>query len=214
MRAVVDLLAPVLKHAGFRKQRHTFNREAAPGLIHVVNFQMGPYEVGDHPEIPGFRDNLYGKFTVNLGVFVREVHDHMSKVPAPKFVSEPDCEIRRRIGGLMPGARECWWSLDHDASALAEDVAAPLEHAGLPFLDRFASREAILQAWYRDGDAIGFPPRGQLSVALIHYYRGERDLAARLVREYLDTEIQPTHAAFVRTIAAELKLPGVSTLPG
>jgi Domain of unknown function (DUF4304) len=36
---------PSLKQAGFRKQRHTFNRETEPGLIQVVNVQMGPYDV-------------------------------------------------------------------------------------------------------------------------------------------------------------------------
>jgi hypothetical protein len=206
MRAVVDELRPLFKRSGFRKQRHTFNREPAPGLIQVINFQMGPYEVGDPVEIPGFRENLYGKFTVNLGVYVREVHDHLSRVPAPRFIAEPYCEIRKRLGELMPSAGDIWWSLDHEPDVLAADVAEPLDRVGLPYLDGLSWREAILQAWYRHGDEIGLPPRGQLSIALIHYHRGERDLAARLVREYLNAEHREEHVDFVATIVADLNL--------
>jgi hypothetical protein len=96
MRAVVREIHPMLKRAGFRKRRHTFNRETAPGLVHVVNFQMGPYEVGEHVEIPGLRENLYGKFTVNLGVFIREIHDHLMDAPPPS--SSPSTTARSGKG--------------------------------------------------------------------------------------------------------------------
>ena len=51
MKEVVGELHPLLKERGFRKQRHTFNRECEAGLTQVVNFQMGPYDVGDPVEI-------------------------------------------------------------------------------------------------------------------------------------------------------------------
>jgi hypothetical protein len=44
MSAVVAAVGPELRRSGFRKFRHTFNRSPETGLVHVVNFQMGPYE--------------------------------------------------------------------------------------------------------------------------------------------------------------------------
>src|SRR3712207_1951027 len=96
MSAVVSQLHPVLKRNGFRKRRHTFNREPEDGLVQVVNFQMGAHQVGEPVEVPGLRADLYGRFTVNLGVFLRDVHDLLAEFDVPAFVSEYHCEIRRR----------------------------------------------------------------------------------------------------------------------
>jgi hypothetical protein len=55
--AIVSIVAPQLKRAGFRKRRNSFNREVADGIVHVVSLQLGSYDPS-------------GKFTINLGVFV------------------------------------------------------------------------------------------------------------------------------------------------
>ena len=204
MKAVVGELHPRLKQQDFRKRRHTFNRDPEPGLVHVVNFQMGPYEVGDPVEIPGLRENLYGKFTVNLGVFLDEIHASLATYSRPSFVAEYHCEIRKRLGELMPVEGDVWWSLDHEPEVLAADVGEELERFGLTWLDGLGSREAILQAWYREGNEMGFAPRGQLVVALIHWHRGEQDLARRLLRQYLDEDLAPGHADYVNEVLNRL----------
>src|SRR6266513_3447983 len=73
MEAVVAATAPVLKKGAFRKRRHAFNRSRESGVVAVLNFQMGSSEPSGSYEIPGFKDNLYGKFTVNLGVAFDEM---------------------------------------------------------------------------------------------------------------------------------------------
>jgi hypothetical protein len=207
MKEIVRELHPLLKKRGFRKQRHTFNRECEPGLIQVVNFQMGPYEVGDPVEIPGLRENLYGKFAVNLGVFIEELHDHFSHTPRPRFVAEYYCEIRRRLGEMMPGPGEYWWSLDHAPAVVADDVRQALVEYGLPFLDDLISRDLVLRAWYRTGNSVGFSPRGDLAIALLHWERGERDVAASVVRRYLGADLSPGHRDYVEKLVAALGLP-------
>jgi uncharacterized protein DUF4304 len=206
MKEVVRELHPLLKERAFRKQRHTFNRECEPGVIQVINFQMGPYEVGDPVEIPGLRENLYGKFAVNLGVFIEELHDHFSHTPRPTFVAEYYCEIRRRLGEMMLGTGEYWWSLDHDTAAVADDVRQALVEYGFPFLDRLVSRDLIIRAWYRTGNSVGFPPRGDLAIALLHWHRGEKDVAAAAVRRYLAGDLQPGHREYVEKLVAPLGL--------
>jgi hypothetical protein len=198
MKQVVSELHPLLKEHGFRKQRHTFNRECEPGLVQVVSFQMGPYDPPGTVEIPGLRDNLYGRFTVNLGVFVEQLHGYFSYVPRAKFIAEPDCEIRRRLGELMPVSGDCWWRLDADPIAVATDVRRALEDHGLPFLDSLKSRELIISAW----DSVGFAPRGALAVALLHWERGEQDLAEQLIRSYLGSELAPSHREYVEDLLA------------
>jgi hypothetical protein len=207
MREVVQELAPLLKARGFRKQRHTFNRESEPGLVQVVNFQMGPYDVGDPVEIPGLRENLYGKFALNLGVFIEELHDHFSEVARPRFIAEPYCEIRRRLGELMPGEGEFWWNLNADIGAVAADVRSAFEEYGLPFLDGLKNRDAIIRTWYRTGDEIGFAPRGALAIALLHWERGEKDVAAQMIRRYLASDLPPGHREYVEKLIAPLALP-------
>ena len=204
VKAVVGELHPWLKEHGFRKRRHTFNREPEPGLVQVVNFQMGPYEVGDAVELPGLRENLYGEFAVNLGVFLDEIHASLEEYSRPNFVAESHCEIRKRLGELMPAEGDVWWNLDHESEVLAADVGAALERFGVPWLDRLASRDSILQAWYREGNEIGFAPRGQFVAALIHWHRGEEELAKRLLRQYLREELVPGHADYVNDVVERL----------
>lgn len=206
MKAVVGELHPRLKERGFRKRRHTFNREPEPGLIQVVNFQMGPYDVGDPVEIPGLRENLYGKFAVNLGVFLEEIHASLAEFDRPKFVAEYHCEIRKRLGELIADEGEVWWNLEHEPTVLAADVDDALQGSGFPWLDSLASRDAILQAWYRTENEIGLAPRGQLVIALIHWHRGEEEIALRLLREYVRQEHAPGQAEYVNGVLERLDI--------
>ena len=118
MAAVVASVAPTLKAAGYKKQRHTFTRIAEPGLVHVVNFQMGQFPIGAY-EIPGLRPNLYGKFTVNLGVFAREVYELTQRRTAPASVHEYSCEFRVRLGELFTPPGDVWWLLSDDTQKVA-----------------------------------------------------------------------------------------------
>jgi hypothetical protein len=199
MTAVVTELKPLLKGHGFRKRRHTFNREPEDGLVQVVSFQMGAHMVGDPVEVPGLRENLYGRFTVNLGIFLRDVHERLAEFEVPAFVSESHCEISMRLGELPTGS-ERWWNLEQDPRELAADVGDELREHGMPWLDALSSRASILQAWHREGDAIGFAPRGRLIVALMHWLRGEHQLAERLVRDYLEGSHPPGHAEYVQEV--------------
>ncbi len=61
-----------LKPLGFKNKGRTFNRETEQGVWQVINFQSGQFPLGDKYVVPGLREDMYGKFTVNLGVFVQE----------------------------------------------------------------------------------------------------------------------------------------------
>lgn len=88
----------ILKGRGYRKRGRTFNRVVDSALVHVINFQMGR----------SFQA-LHGRFAVNLGVFIPEVHMTITGQDTPKFIQEHDCEIRQRLGCLMtPSGEDVW----------------------------------------------------------------------------------------------------------
>jgi hypothetical protein len=133
MKQIAAAAAPMLKAAGFRKRRHTFNRSVADGLVHVVNFQMGSYDPSGRPDVlAGIQLNFHGLFTINLGVFVPDM-DRMSS-PRSSWINDPDCQLRMRIGELMPEPTDVWWPLDAEASQSSAIDA--LRDLGLTWLDR------------------------------------------------------------------------------
>jgi hypothetical protein len=189
MAAVVAGIAPLLKAAGFRKQRHTFNRSAEAGMVHVVNFQMGSYEPPGTIDSPPFRVSTYGKFTVNLGVHVPEMVIEESLRPK-NWVQEYDCQLRMRLGQLL--GEDAWWSLE-DPTEATSLVETGVETAGLRWLDRFSSRAEVVESFWRDGrDALGMTPRAPVEVAWL-LAQTDREVATDILRAYAQENHSPQH---------------------
>jgi hypothetical protein len=192
-----------LKQEGFRKRNHTFNKIVDTGLIHVVNFQMGQFPVGNYLDIPFFRPNLYGKFTVNFGVFVSEIYEATFNHPLSKYINEYDCEIRMRLGSLMYQTDK-WWDLGQEKANLKHEILEGLVKFGLPYLKRFTNRKAIIREWEQNGSKIGLPPRAKLSIAIVLAYQGEINKAKELLEsEYIEKHGKP-YASFVIAVSRSL----------
>ncbi|HMU11556.1 MAG TPA: DUF4304 domain-containing protein, partial [Ferruginibacter sp.] len=88
------------KPIGFKKKGRTFNRETEKGIFQVINFQSGQYPIGQNYEVPGLRENLYGKFTVNLGVCVDSLFKFQYPSENKTFYKEYECQIRTRLCNL------------------------------------------------------------------------------------------------------------------
>jgi hypothetical protein len=202
MANVVRAVAPTLKARGFKKQRHTFNRMAEPGLIHVVNFQMGQFPIG------AYQIDLYGKFTVNLGVFVREVYEMTQRSSAPAFLREYDCEFRVRLGELLTPPADIWWSLQDDSTALAAELAGHLDGRGHAWFQHYATRDAILLLPREPATTPGWPIRAGVALAIMLKERGDRAAAAATLRNHLAAERRnpgnPAHRAWVLDLAGRL----------
>ena len=151
MKEVVAHVQPVLKAAGYRKRTHTFNRTVEPGLIQVVKYQMGPYDPPGLVEIPGLRENLYGLFSVHLGVFVEEAwrldvgRFGPDGPPAVKdWVNDYDCQLRRLVDNLAGESMNYMWPLDDPSVGPA--MVEVLHSDAFLWFDRFGSRATILAA--------------------------------------------------------------------
>jgi hypothetical protein len=183
MATAVKAVAPMLRKLGFKKQRHVFNRETEPDLVQVIAFQMGQHQPPGAYEIPGLRENLYGSFTVNLGVFLEEVRTASPFVLArPKFVNDSHCHVRLRIGWLLPEQADTWWRLDVPDDDLAKVVQGLIDEYALPFFEKVKTRDELLAAWYDGDPAVRDENTTRpLTIAAIHAARGETAAAERMI---------------------------------
>lgn len=203
-------LRPFFLDHGFKMRSRTCNRLTVDGLTEVINFQMGRFDPPGTSYIPWFRKNLYGKFTVNVGVYVPEVAGALFATAPASFIGEPDCCVRVRLGMLGPERADLWWKVRSNSRIVAM-LQTRFERDAFPFLARFDSRDAILQelgaaeeTWGKGG-----PPR--VICAIILANRGQKDEA----REYLLVQARktarPDHTHYLKDLAERLKLQPLET---
>jgi hypothetical protein len=123
-------LPSLLKEHGFKKQGRTWRRVRGDGT-QIVSVQGSQWNAGDE-----------GRLTVNLAAYYPAVAK-LSRMAIKAAPGEIDGHIRVRIGQLMPGKRDFWWTIERGAAAdlgdLGVDVAEKLHAHGLPFVDTAAS---------------------------------------------------------------------------
>ena len=125
-------LRPALSADGFRRSGRAFHRTTAE-CLHVVDVQASRYNERDS-----------GRFTINLGVWYRPLHELMDWMPRTKLPRAHDCAIDERLGMLIHG-RDVWWEFDTttDPEALARRVVRDWRRHGAPFLSALSSGKAV-----------------------------------------------------------------------
>lgn len=207
MAQLVAQLRPSFEERGFRARAAMFNGKTPDGLTHVVQFQSGRLDPPGTNYIPGLRENLYGKFTVNVGVFVPEVHAaQYGNLREKEFVPEVDCCIRKRIGALAPEGLDVWWPIRSDAETQFL-LKQRLERDGFPFLAKFENRDALLSELQGSSEtsAPGGPPR--VICAIILARRGQVEEASALLKEQSALVAKPSHTEYLRQLASALRIP-------
>jgi len=211
MAEFVRRIHPELEDAGFRKRRHAFNRSAADGVVQVVSFQMGPkMPPGAGPILP-WRPDLYGRFTVNLGVALREAWEQLEGRghTFPAFNHDYDCQIRLRLGEILGADEDLWWPLDVPTPDLVNSVGAALTGPGLSWLKRRESREAILELW-RDVGYRALPMPTALPIVMMLRHLDRRQEAAAVMRDYYDSRTDhPSHRRYIYDLAQKLNIEGL-----
>jgi hypothetical protein len=195
-------LDPLLRNAAFRKHGRTYNRITADGLTQVIGFQMGPSDPPGATHIPGLRENLYGLFAVNLGVYVPEVARNHGGGEAKPFVHDYDCCIRTRLG--RAASKEIWWKISADAP-LADELERRLNDDAFPFFQRFEQRDQILSEFRSETDNTELMAAPRIVCAIILLNRGESQEARRLLSAQAhDRRSNPRHRAYVIEFAQHL----------
>jgi hypothetical protein len=153
--------------------------------------------------LAGIRLNLHGLFTINLGVFVPEM-DRLGP-PASSWINDYNCQLRKRIGELMPEQNDVWWPLDFEPSK--EQAIDALRDVGLLWLGQFTNRQVILNK-FRSGDAedLGMTPAAALDIADLLLATGNIQAAENTVRNYLvGANVLPNHRDYVENQYLELR---------
>lgn len=202
-------LAELLTPVGFARKGRAFKRETESGIFQIIALQAGRFELG--PPLPDpvkhWRPDNYGEFTVNIGVYVEEMFERTNPPRNPKrVIDDAHCSIRTRLSGITDNDDQ-WWSLMEDCNDLADDIGALLLHVGIPFLQRFSSREQIVRDWisFNETDR-RLTQVARLDVAMVLLKNGDRDGARRLFQQHLGRTELPHHAVYVRKLADELGL--------
>lgn len=188
-----------LKPLGFKQKGRTYNRTMSEGLVHVINFQMGAYEFSS-AILPGIRESMYGRFVINLGVFLPCVHntEHAKEI---KFCKDYYCQIRQRTGILAHG-KDIWLKLGRHYKKTAKTVIQEIDQYGLMFLDIFRTYDDVVRYY----DDYGFIPgsnqrRSQFEVSIILFHQGNRQKAFAYLDEIInDEEGGPHHKGFIRYV--------------
>lgn len=213
-------LAKLLKTLGFSRKGRTFKRETEPGLLQIIALQAGPFEIG--PALPEpvshLRPDYYGKFTVNIGVFVDEIYElNNPPLKLGRVISDAHCAIRTRLGHITD-IEDRWWSLLDGLDDTTEEVGSLLLHVGVPFLDRFGSREKIIAEWQNFNEReLRITNVARLHVAAVLLKRNDRSGATNLFQLHLNECQQEkhlphvrNHILYVRELAAKLGIDPLS----
>jgi len=201
-------IGKALQPLGFKRKGRTFRRETDHEVLQIIALQAGPFEIGPPlpPQASHLRPDLYGKFTINLGVFVPEIYERTNPpIAMSRVISDAHSSIRTRLPHIDEG-EDIWWPILDSADEDVEDILALLIHVGIPFLDRFRTRELIVRDWISANQRIG-----RLDVAMILLRQGDKQGAKRLFEEHLQVSeaegsepYQVNHRRYVRELATKL----------
>ncbi len=193
----------LLKTLGFKKNGRTFNRVSADGLIEVINFQSGRYEFG--AEIPGLRPNLYGHFTVNIGICVPEYYFHVFD-KHKRIYQEYDCQLRTRVGALVDDGKDLWWELKPNyLEDQIKRIIDLLENNALKFLNQLNSRLKIYSNWEPISQLYQLSNTAKLQIAIIKLLNGDSE-GKQLYIEYYNTVENENHKEWLLKEAKKLNI--------
>lgn len=202
MKAIAAHFAPLLKEAGFRKRRNSFNRRFEDGITHQFGFfQIGAYSIG------------HGSFHLHFGVHVPEKSLYDGN-PVPKdWVIDADCCIRLSIGPNSPMNYHHAWPITATGEVLS-DVLRGIDE-GLRTLSRYRSRDAILAATSepetpnRDLKSMFFfePPLGILKTCIL-LRDAQTEAAGREIAGYLK-KAESEHADHAAHVAQWARSQGI-----
>jgi hypothetical protein len=198
-------LRPFLKDHDFKSRGRAFNRVTDDGLTQVIGIQMGPSDPPGTYVIPGFRENYHGLFTVNLGVYVPEVAKNTHGGKTGSWIQEYDCCVRARLGEAAGSERDMWWHARFDP-IVVDDVRDLLETSGIPFLERFDTRDKILAEWHNRTENMGTSQPPRIVMAIILAGRDQKVRARTLLTQQALDNPTHGHPDYVQKLANKLTL--------
>src|SRR6266581_2899945 len=153
---------------------------------------------------PAYGRTCTGYSQSTLAFMCRRLHYYTAEA-WPSLGFGNTAAVRARLGELVGEGKDVWWRARADEEVV-DNVHLCLERFGLPFLDRFATRDRILAQWDRRLDSVAASSPARIVVAIILATRGQRERARELLREQMLESRNPGHPEYVRRLAESLSL--------
>ena len=151
----------------------------------------------------------YGRFTINLGVWVDELRRADIVAEDRSTVGVAECHIQAQIGDLLRPSVDTWWEMFESTTAGSE-ARDSLLRFGLPWLDGLRTRADILEAGdMGTGHSSHLLGLSTLDLARLYFAHDDRHSAAVLIATYLAEDLHPVHR---RSVRATLSSWGMSDL--
>jgi len=162
--AIGRAVAPLLKAAGFRKAGLRFQRVLGE-IVQVIDFQLSQANFADR-----------GEFFVNVALGIDRLWVLEGR-PRPDRPKVYECQVRRRLEEVVPGAPSCWdVSATTDLDGLAGRLSGSISSL-LVDLDEITSVEALLgKGWLEIGADL-------ITKAQLHYVSGDYATAMADLRQ-------------------------------
>ncbi|SRR5712691_11265917 len=148
-------LRPVLAELGFRRRSQNFVIES-PDCWGVINFQKSLYSSAGQKT-----------FTVNVAIAAKRIMRFYDE-PADKPPFHYKCHWEVRLGQLIPGCSDRWWTLSNEASydsALAE-VAGLITEKAVPIVKDHLTEDGLLELWCKTLGGFEYPRLKEKSILL------------------------------------------------
>lgn len=128
LNSLVKEVASALAVNGFERRGLIFKRRVTE-VLHLVEIQPSWYSGEDCV-----------RFTINIGVLSYKLDELWPELTQKRPIVA-DCQIRTRLGKLLPNADDKWWSIAAGDSIvlLFAEIIAYIQIYAIPFLNRLRS---------------------------------------------------------------------------
>jgi len=195
LNIIVNLVGQELRPLNYQKSNRLFNRFQPDGIIHVIDFQMGlNWSI------------LWGKFTVEIGVFLPEVFSALYERKVARFARSLDCIERKRLGALGKEGKDHWWDLTGDLDQIGNDISKLLVGYGERYLSQYNSRLEFISKWEQKRWHSELSQHDVLALAIIYSYLGKIKQANELLTVEFGNQYKTAFLVYARNVVTPLGL--------
>lgn len=197
-KEVVIKLARTLAESGFALKQNNLIRETESGLYQIISLSLGP------------STSMYANHIgLGFGVAAEEWIGILYTWKRPKVLSTVQCEIRDCYCSFYNSGNSSWFRVSIGLEELTKLILGKIQNQILPFFDKVKTRQAIIDLWKTDNQAVGLPPRHDLSIGILLITTGKADEGAAILNRLLAEK--KDNPFFQKAIATALQTQEIKT---
>ncbi len=176
-----DIVSPIFKSYGFKKQRNHFFRENEI-IIQTFNVQQSQWNNAESK-----------KFVFNTGIIEKEIHSKITEDTLPVFPKNTDADVHMRNGHIM-NKGDLWYELNYSTNLkeLKERVKKDISNYVITYFEYYNSPKNLLDFFDWEYEPVMSP---LFKFYTIEKYGDKKDALKYLNELYLGA-IEPQNDVF------------------